>query len=566
MKPHRGVVVAVFVVLLLQAPAVVALTGPSHTASAGVVYETNSGLEVTTGDEREIGAVPFDDDQTFATESVAIESPGPASARITDQTFADSGDTMTVRDIDATQNPVTVSRSDLDSDITVEDGTASIIAHNVTLDDNSTDLEVAATSEVNITVESVTDTEGIQAVDTSGTLVAGETDTSDGTVTLNLEAGSYQLRLQDGPSTLTVRDLTTQDAITDDNISVRVEFFGSEGAVAERTADSTGTIDMTGLPADERFSVSVDTNNSSYVQRQILIPSLLDQQSAYLLPQDTSIETVEPRFVLEDPSNQFDAERSEIVLSRPLDTANGTEFVAVTGDRVGLNGFDTILERDQRYRVTVTDPDSGARRQLGEFTPTQSEQVTLTVQDVEFDSVSETEGVEWTARYLSNEDSVDEVEFIYRDEQPTESLSYQIVERGNDSNVLAGGTASGNVTVTEPVPPGEENTVWEVTFEATREDGQTISATRPVSTSRLPVGPTLDPRWQTAVSMLGLFAVAGLFGAANPGVGAISVAATGGMFFFLGWLPDSTGGIMVLLALFVAVLAYVGRRARGATT
>jgi len=39
----------------------------------------------------------------------------------------------------------------------------------------------------------------------------------------------------------------------------------------------------------------------------------------------------------------------------------------------------------------------------------------------------------------------------------------------------------------------------------------------------------------------------------------------GGVFFVLGWLPDTTGGLMVGLALMIAVLSYGARRARGAT-
>jgi len=525
---RREIATIAVVLVLLTGGAVADVTGPSHLASSGVTYETNSGLQVTLTDERDIEAVPFDDDATFATEGVEIESFGPASATISDQTFADAADTMAVTNIDASQNPVTLRRSDLGSPVTIEDGSGSIIVHDVTLDDGATDLEVVANTQMNITVANVPDTDGIQAVDANGDPVAGETDTSDGTVTLSLDAGEYDLRLQDGPSTLSIRDLTTQELITDDNVSVEVQFFGSEGTVEERTP-TNGVIDMTGLPADERFSVSVDANDS-YVQRQILIPSLLEQRSAYLLPQDTSIETVEPRFILEDPSNQFDQEQSEVVLERPLETENGTEFVAVAGDRVGLNGFDTILERDQRYRVTVTDPESGAQRELGEFTPTQSEQVTLTVQDVEFDSVSETEGLDWTARYVEHEDSADEIQFIYRDTLTTESVSYEIVERGNDSNVLASGSATGNVTVTETVPPGAENTVWQVSFNATRANGETLSATRPVSADNLPVGPGLAPQWQTAFALFSLLAVAGLFGSVNPGVGGIAVASTGGLF------------------------------------
>ncbi|RAW44063.1 hypothetical protein DQW50_16185 [Halorubrum sp. 48-1-W] len=553
------------VLLLLQSSAAFALTGPSHTSSSGVVYETNSGLTVELGDEREIAASPFPDDATWASGPVEVESLGDSRVQLPAAAF--DGESMQVSNIDATSNPITLRRDDLSSDVTIENGTTDIIVHDVTLDDGETDLEVVAASQTTITVNNLDNPDGIQAVDSNGEPVAGETDTSDGEVELQLDAGQNELRLQDGPSQLEIRDLMTNDLVQNesDPITVEVEFFGSDGSVESRST-TDGVIDMTGLPADERFSVSVDAGDNKFVQRQIIIESLLDDQTAYLLPVDADIDTVEPRFTLEDPSNQFDTEQSEIVLERPIDFGNGTEFVPVAGDRVGLNGYDTILERDQRYRVIVTDPDSGARRELGEFTPTQSEEVTLTVEDVEFDSVSDVEGIDWTARYTANEDTSDEIEFIWRDTRETQSIDYEIVERGNESNVLLDETAAGNVTVTETVPPDETDTVWIVRWNATRGDGETVSAQRPVSSDQLPVGPELSGQWQTVVSMLGLFVVAGLFGAANPGVGGIAVAGTGGFFFMIGWLPDSTGGIMVALAMFIAVLAYIGRRARGATT
>jgi hypothetical protein len=216
--------------------------------------------------------------------------------------------------------------------------------------------------------------------------------------------------------------------------------------------------------------------------------------------------------------------------------------------------------------VIVTDPDSGAQREIGEFTPTQSEQVTLTVQDVEFDSVSDINGVNWTARYVANENNPDRVEFIYRDTLNTETIDYEIYERGNQSNVLVSGSGNGNVTVSEIVPPSGEDTVWIVEWEATRASGETLEATRPVSSDQLPVGPSQLPQnWQTIIAMIVLIAVAGLFGAANPGIGGIATASVGGVFFLLGWLPDNTGGLMVGLALMIAVLSYGARRARGAT-
>ena len=563
MSVSRPVAVMLVVLVLLQSSAAVAVVGPSHQATSGVTYQTGTGLEVTLADDREVEAVPFDGDDTFASEGVEITAPGDAAATVTDATF--DGGALQLTNIDATNSPIQVGADRLNSDVRIEGGTTGIIVNNITLDDDTVDLQVVAASQTTITVQNVPDLGGIQAVDSTGTPVAGETDTSDGTVTLDLEAGSYQLRLQNGPSELEVRDLVSKDLVRNstDPITLEVEFFGDEGTVEQRTT-TTGRIDMTGLPADERFSVSVDAGDK-YVQRQVIIEDLLTYQTAYLLPQDASIDTVEPRFLLQDPSNQFDTEQSEIVLERPIDEGNGTRYVPVAGDRVGLNGFDTILERDQRYRVTVTDPDSGSQRQLGEFTPTQSEQVTLTVADVEFDSVSQTDGLEWGASYQTVEEGSDSVEFVFRDQFETQTIAYEIVERGNDSNVLATGTASGNVTVSEPVPAGETDTVWVVRFNATRGNGETLSASRQVSPGRLPGAPQLGERWQTAIAMISLFVVAGLFGAASPGVGGIAVASAGGVFFFIGWLPDDTGGLMVLLALFVAVLAFVTRKARGAT-
>jgi hypothetical protein len=553
-------------VLLLSSPLGSMAASLTHESTAGVTYQTNSGLTVTLGDDRTVDASPFDDDETWSSGPVDISAAGSAAVTVTDQAYA--SDSMAINNIDATQHAITFARDDGINTVTVENGTTNIIIRNVTLDDSETDITLVAASETTLTVEGVPDVDGIQAVDSSGTVQAGDTDTSDNTAELTFDAGTYDLRLQNGPSRLEIRDLEKQELVTEDSdgnpINVEIQFFGDEGSVQQRNT-TDGIIDMTGLPADERFAVSVDAGDA-YVQRQIIIPSLLEQRTAYLLNQSVDVETVEPRFTLEDPSNQFDEQRSEIVLERPIDRGGGTEFVAVAGDRIGINGYDAILERDQRYRVIVTDPESGAQRELGEFTPTQSEPVTLTVADVEFDSVSDVDGLDWTARYIGNEDSADEIEFIFRDAFETQSLDYKIYERGNESNVLVDSTASGNVTVTETVPPGEENTVWAVEWETTRGNGETLSATRPVSTDQLPVGPaSLPDRWQTIIAMLLLFGVAGLFGAANPGIGGIAVASVGGFMFMIGWLPDETGGLMVLLALFIAVLSYVGRKARGAT-
>lgn len=565
MDRYNSLTVSLVLLLLISQPVMVLGNSLTHTSSAGVTYETNSGVTVSLADEQEIAASPFDDDETWASGGVSIAGAGDAAATVNDNTFG--GDSMSVSGIDATTTPVTLARDDDVNTMTFDGGATNVIMHDVTLDDGQTDLVLVAAAETTVTVEGVPDVDGIQAVDENGNVLAGNEDTSGGSVELTFDAGTYDIRLQDGPSTLEVRDLMTQELVneteTGEPLEVEIQFFGDEGSVEQRST-TTGVVDMAGLPIDQRFSVSID-GGDEYVQRQILIPSLLEQQTAWLLPQDVEIETVEPRFTLRDPSNQFDEQNSEVRLERPIDRGDGTEFVAVAGDRIGINGFDTILERDQRYRVVVRDPATGNERRLGEFTPTQSEPIELVVEDLEFDSVAEVAGLEWTARYVENDEAADEIEFIFRDVFETQSLSWTIFERGNPDNVLASGSATGNVTVSETVPPGEENTVWVVEWESTRGNGETLSAERPVSTDQLPVGPAeLPQRWATIGAMLALFGVAGLFGAANPGIGGIAVASTGGFFWMIGWLPDETGGLMVVLALFIAVLSYVARRARGA--
>jgi hypothetical protein len=481
---------------------------------------------------------------------------------VTDQTFSEG--TMQLANIDATSNAITATRDTLNTEVTVSGGATALIAHNVTVGDNATDIEVVAASQTNLTLTGVPANIGVQAVDSSGDVIAGDTDTDTGQAELTIPTGSYALRLQRGPSQLEIRNLKTKNLITNASnpVTVEVEFFAQDGQVFTRST-TDGTIDFAGLPADQRFSVTVDAGNQ-FVARQVIIPSILEQDTAFVLPRANTT-TVQPRFVLQDPSQRFDAQDSEIVIERPIQQGNDTRFVAVAGDRVGLQGFNPLLEQGQRYRIRVRDPESGRERQLGAFTPTVAEQITLKVTDLEFDSVSQTDGLEWTARYAeaSNQDTI---EFILRDEFATQSLEYEIYPRGEPNNTLVSDTATGNVTISEPVPPSQNDSVFIVEFKLERGNGETVSAQRPVSSDSLPVGPSgLAQNWQTIIAMVILVAVAGLFGAANPGVGGIATAMTGGVFFVLGYLPDDTGGLMIVLALFIAVLSYGARRARGAT-
>jgi len=82
MSRRRDLATIALVLVLLVGGAVADIAGPSHSATAGVQYETNSGVAVELGDDREVEAVPFADDQTFASQGVEIEGNGAGAVRV----------------------------------------------------------------------------------------------------------------------------------------------------------------------------------------------------------------------------------------------------------------------------------------------------------------------------------------------------------------------------------------------------------------------------------------------------------------------------------------------------
>jgi len=487
--------------------------------------------------------------------SIVFKSDG--SSRVTVKDSDIEGGTTRIEGVEPVNN-LTANPGDK-KQIVVRSGANYVEWSDYALDDGQTDISYDAGGELSITLSGFKSSQGVMAVAADGETLDSDVAKSDGTVGLTLPSGTNSIRLQKSPSELEIRDMDTKELISE-STTVEVQFFGDSDTIETRTTND-GTIDMAGLPTDERFTISVDAGGN-YSNRQVIVPSIEDQQTIWLLPSDGSVETVEPRFTLSDPTDQFDEDNSEITISRPIEINNQTKYRAVAGDRVGINGFDTVLERDQRYRIQVRDP-GGDVRQLGEFTPTQSEQIDLQIQEIVFNSESDINGLRWAATYDSNEDTEDTIKYNYYDAIGTESLNVTIYERGNKSNnTLVDQTYSGNVSLSEPV--ADNSTVWVVEWDATRTNGEQISAKRQVSPSRLPVDtPGLGDKWQNISAMVSLYVVAGLFSRANAQVGAISVATLGGMFWMIGWLPSSTTGLMVAVAILIAVLSYVAQRKTG---
>jgi len=215
---REHLILGVIILILLAPPAAVVAQTLTHTASAEVDYVTNSGVQVTLGDGREVPAQPFVDDSTWSTDTVTV-SGSDASVRVTDGTF--SGDTIDIRNVDATGS-VTVERSDLSRSVTVESGDANLLqARDYNVSDDAEDFAYASDNGLTVTLTGF-DPIGIAAVDAgTGEPLASENVEGDGVATFELPAGQRSIRLEPTPSELQVRSELLPSISSSGRISLR---------------------------------------------------------------------------------------------------------------------------------------------------------------------------------------------------------------------------------------------------------------------------------------------------------------------------------------------------------
>ncbi|WP_435551950.1 hypothetical protein [Natrinema sp. CGMCC1.2065] len=371
------------------------------------------------------------------------------------------------------------------------------------------------------------------------------------------ESHSFQV-----PDELRIYNESDPDQLVTDDVNVEITFFGSDDTVERRTV-SNGTVDMSGLPVDEEYTIQVEADG--YITRQTIIRSLYEQQSAFLLPENA--ETVTSRFELDDPTGQFDQDSTRILIQKPVDRNGSTTYETVVGDVFGTGEFSTVLERDQRYLIEVEDMDSGRIRELGPYVATASENVVLEVDQLDYEFEDEDVGYRWNASYVEGSDAID---FVYDTDRGFDELEVKIVERGGDT-VIASETWTNGESIQErfPVPDEVQNpnaTTYRVEWSATVTDPDGEMSDVNGSTV---IGPGLgDPtegigdRVLELVAILIILLVAGLFSAANVGIGGVVTSLTAGLFWMLGVLPGVVSGIMIVVALMLSVLWMV-RNARG---
>ena len=345
------------------------------------------------------------------------------------------------------------------------------------------------------------------------------------------------------PAELTIRDESSPDEVITDAGNATVTFFGEE-SVFERPVEN-GVVDMSGLPLDQRFVISVQVDG--YVTRQAIIESVTKQQEVYLLPE--SADSVDVRFQLSDPTGQFVPEDSTLYVERAITRDGDTVFQTVAADEFGANGYAVQLERDQRYRLRVINNEG--RERTFTFTSQVDETVDLEISELEFEFGSE-DSYQWDTDLVDN----NTISFDFNDPTgETESIQLTITNRTSNEVIyeanLQGSTVSDTFVLDSTPGP---NDAYIVEWTGTR-DGSQISGSTVVGQSEIPVNlPGLTDRHQSIIGSFIIVLLGGAFGRTNAASGGIIVSIVAGFLFVIGWMPGTVSGIFIAVALSLSIV------------
>jgi len=326
--------------------------------------------------------------------------------------------------------------------------------------------------------------------------------------------------------------------------SVEVTFFGSNTTVIRESND--GRINFTGLPLDEEFVADVDADG--YRSRSVVIPSLLDQQRVYLLPENVSAAQV--RFTLDDVTGTY-SERSTLYVEKPITINNTTQYQIIVSDQFGVEGVTTYLEEGVRYELRVVN-EQGVTAELSTYRADTSETRPLqpsaaSVERPEDDSV----GYEIVYSEENEEITVEYVDPT----ASTEELTVSVISRDNQTVLKAPKTYTDTNSLSLSIPTnGTLNQTYYVNVEGDRGDGE-IDIREPVGPQRADIEtPMPDDVWVQVIGAFAILLVGGVFSQLNRGVGAVITSLFGGVLWFFGFMSGLASGSAVALAIGIATL------------
>jgi len=431
--------------------------------------------------------------------------------------------------------------------------------------------------------DSVEATLQLQEPDSSTWTNASSTSTSsNGTVTISetLDAGGeweYRFRLEDSygestttaaqsvfvPAELEVRSaLPPHELINDVNLTVRFYEDGGEERVFQQTP-TDGTISLAGLPTTN-FVVTVRANES-YAYRRIVLDSLYEQSTVYLLPNNaTSSQIV---FQLDDRTGRFDAAQTTLYIEAPItrdfngDGNETTQYVTIAGDTFGgSEQFPVTLENNQRYRLRVEN-ENGETRVLGSYTTAGDAVAVLPLGQVVIDSDVGEGGVAFDAAIREAEDGSRYIRLVYRDpEMATQSLSLEVTNADSNSTLRANSTMEGpygRYIETVPLPAGANDSATYVVKWSAERNASVVGGQERVGNVNAFVGDIdIDPAIRGLIGYGAIIGVTGLVIIRSPRVAGVVGVGTAVIVSALGVVSIAPSALGIGGA--IAVLAFVG--------
>ncbi|MFY4814532.1 hypothetical protein ACOJIV_17815 [Haloarcula sp. AONF1] len=560
MRSKQVKVLGLTVLILLSVGAYAATT--YQTYSGGSTLQTDSGLSVTLQDDSQIeSGNPFDSSDAVTLRGIQFEAAGDAEI-----TLADNSTTWTnVSNIGAGQNEITV-RPAHKPVVRVEDGIQSVsITDDISVsNDGRTEIIVDASSSGNLTVD--TDGQGAVAVDAQdGSSIDEGTVQPDGTVRFDIPAGTHRIDLQSAPSTLFVFKESQPSDLISGNAELRIRFFteGSEKVIEKTVTD--GTADLSEIPSDQRFVVTVKSDNTDYAYRRIVVDSLSEQQDVYLL-NTANTTSVDVEFKLTDYTGAYPGSETTLYIEKPItkdydnDGGDETRYRTILGDNFGSTGqFPATLAQQERYRLRLVNGPN--QRVLGSYTAARSEVERITIQDIDLErqviaaattttSTTTVNGQrQLTIRYLDNGTS-------------TSRISVTVHERNNPNATVYADTVTNSPVQNYSVYqiPIENDTSYAVNWEIHR-DGERRTRTQLIGGGGFDLQIPLDSEWLGTFGFMLIAFFAALAGRQTHHIIGVTVVAMAGILM---WLQAVTiAPPLWWIAALIAAGGYLAQKQRG---
>jgi len=401
----------------------------------------------------------------------------------------------------------------------------------------------------------------LRDVDDGEVVALAQADDS-GTVTWNNPTtGTHNVEI--GDYTLEVRDVQTGQLIDDATVEFRFYEEGTDRVFTEST--SNGIVSIGQLPGDSAFSVTA--NATGKVQRTSFFESPRQQQTIFLLDESATTQLV--RFNIDDRTGEFE-EDVRLQIERSINTTDsppGEErYRVVAGDIVGSQlEFDTQLERDVRYRISVSNG-QGRERQLGNFLIKTDQVIDLVISGIDVGYERPAGGTQInTSQVVDDEAGTKDLELVIQDSSvQTTDVEIEVVDYANTTDVIETGSVAGPIgeyqfTTTVSGADAEKRLVARVSYTS---DGDRVTTTIPFGESRYSLLPGLDPDWRAIFGVGFLLVLGGVFSVANARIGALIIPGAALALNLTGILTTVVTTTSVGLAFAVAVGINIVRGSR----